>query len=50
VGTSLSGARVVRELDAVIGLRRRPGTIVSDNGTEPTSMVVLRWCQQTGVE
>jgi putative transposase len=48
--TSLSGARVVRELDAVIAWRGRPATIVSDNGTEPTSMAVLRWCQQTGVE
>ena len=28
----------------------RPATIVSDNGTELTSMAVLRWCQQTGVE
>jgi|GEM_PF-4224008 len=32
--TSLSGARVVRELDAVIRQRGRPDTIVSDNGTE----------------
>jgi putative transposase len=48
--TSLSGARVVRELDAVIAWRGRPATIVSDNGTELTSMVVLRWCQQTRVE
>ena len=35
--TSLSGARVVRELDAVIRQRGRPDTIVSDNGTEYTS-------------
>ena len=48
--TSLSGLRVVRELDAVIRWRGRPDTIVSDNGTELTSMAVLRWCQQTGVE
>jgi putative transposase len=48
--TSLSGARLVRELDAVIAWRGRPATIVSDNGTELTSMAVLRWCQQTGVE
>jgi len=34
--TSLSGARVVRELDAVIRKRGRPDTIVSDNGTEYT--------------
>jgi len=50
VDTSLSGLRVVRELDAIIRWRGRPATIVSDNGTELTSMAVLRWCQQTGVE
>ncbi len=44
--TSLSGARVVRELDAVIAGRGKPGTIVSDNGTELTSMAVLDWCQK----
>lgn len=48
--TSLSGLRVVRELDAIIARRGRPGTIVSDNGTELTSMAVLRWCQETTVE
>jgi len=48
--TSLSGLRVARELDGVIPLRGRPGTIVSDNGTEFTSMAILRWCQETGVE
>ena len=48
--TSLSGLRVVRELDAIIRWRGRPDTIVSDNGTELTSMAILRWCQATGVE
>jgi putative transposase len=48
--TSLSGLRVVRELDAITRWRGRPATIVSDNGTELTSMAVLRWCQQTDVE
>lgn len=48
--TSLSGLRVVRELDAIIARRGRPDTIVSDNGTELTSMAVLRWCQDTAVE
>ncbi|RWR05746.1 transposase [Sinirhodobacter populi] len=45
--TSLSGARVVRELDAVIARRGCPGTIVSDNGTEFTSTAILSWCQRT---
>ena len=48
--TSLSGVRAVRELDAIIRWRSRPDAIVSDNGTELTSMAVLRWCQQIGVE
>lgn len=30
--------------------RGRPATIVSDNGTELTSMAILKWCQETGVE
>jgi putative transposase len=47
--TSLSGARVARELDAAIALRGRPGSIVSDNGTELTSMAILRWSQERGV-
>ncbi len=47
--TSLSGLRVARELDAIIRLRGRPETIVSDNGTEFTSMAILRWCQETRV-
>jgi putative transposase len=39
--TSLSGARVVWELDAVIAQRGRPSKIVSDNGTEFTSTAIL---------
>jgi putative transposase len=48
--TSLSGVRVARELDLVIARRGRPLGCVSDNGTELTSMAILRWCQQTRVE
>ncbi len=41
--TSISGARVARELDAAVFERMaRPHTIVSDNGTELTSMAILR--------
>jgi putative transposase len=47
--TSLAGLRVARELDGIIRLRGRPDAIVSDNGTEFTSMAILRWCQETGV-
>jgi len=48
--TSLSGLRVGRELDAIIARRGKPVACVSDNGTELTSMAILRWCQDTGVE
>jgi putative transposase len=48
--TSLSGARVARELDAIIVQRgRRPDTIVSDNGTEYTSSAILAWTDDSGV-
>jgi putative transposase len=47
--TSLSGRRVARELDALIGQRGRPDTIVSDNGTEYTSNAILGWADETGV-
>jgi putative transposase len=43
VDTSLSGVRVVRELDRLILERPTPNAIVSDNGTELTSIAVLRW-------
>jgi putative transposase len=49
VDTSLSGQRVARELDAVIACRSRPATIVSDNGTEFTSMAILRWAQEVSI-
>ena len=48
--TSLSGSRVGRELDAVISRRGRPAMIVSDNGTELTSMAILRWSQLTKID
>ena len=47
--TSLSGARVARELDAVITWRGPPKSCVSDNGTELTSMAILKWTQTSGV-
>ncbi len=48
--TSLSGVRVVRELDRLCLSRGRPAMIVSDNGTELTSHAVLRWVEETGIE
>ena len=48
--TSLSGSRVVRELQALCEQRGYPKTIVSDNGTELTSTAVLKWVQETGID
>jgi putative transposase len=48
--TSLSGMRVARELDTIIAERGRPSLCVSDNGTELTSMAILRWSQETAIE
>ena len=48
--TSLSGQRVARELDTIIMARGLPLSIVSDNGTELTSMAMLKWSQDRRVE
>ena len=48
--TSLSGARVARELDAIPALRGKPLAVVSDTGTELTSTSILRWSQERQVE
>jgi putative transposase len=47
---SLSGVRVIRELEAIIAIRGKPAMIVSDNGTELTSNAVLRWAAEQGIE
>jgi putative transposase len=39
--TSLSGARLARELDLVTPTRGCPAMIVSDNGTELTSIAII---------
>ena len=48
--TSLSEHRVARELDKVIAERGMPKTIVLDNGTEFTSMAILKSVQETGID
>jgi putative transposase len=50
VDTSVSGARVTRELERLAAGRRLPALIVSDNGTELTSTAVLRWAEESAVE
>ncbi|MCT9000728.1 IS3 family transposase [Chelativorans intermedius] len=47
--TSLSGARVARELSALIRVYGKPGCIVSDNGTEFTSRAMLKWADENQV-
>ena len=48
--TSISGARVARELDALVRIYGKPACIVSDNGTEFTSKAILRWANDNKVE
>ena len=49
VDISLSGRRVIRELERIIEMRGAPLLVVSDNGTELTSHAVLGWQQDRGV-
>ena len=48
--TSISGARVARELDALVRIYGKPACIVSDNGTEFTSKAILKWANENAVE
>jgi putative transposase len=48
--TSISGARVARELDALVRIFGKPACIVSDNGTEFTSKAILKWANDNKVE
>jgi putative transposase len=41
---------VARELDALIARHGRSKTCLSDNGTELTSMAILRWTWTRSVE
>ncbi len=51
VDTSLSGARVARVLDRVIGERgAAPAEIVMDNGPELTSKALDQWAYERGVQ
>jgi putative transposase len=48
--TSLSGARVARELDRLMIERGKPKMVVSDNGSELTSNAILTWADRTRVD
>ena len=47
--TSISGARVARELDALVRVYGKPACIVSDNGTEFNSRAILKWAGDNDV-
>jgi len=48
--TSLSGARVARELDRLTIERGKPRMVVSDNGSELTSNAILTWADHARVD
>jgi len=48
--TSLSGGRVVRELEVLVERYGKPHMIISDNGTEFTSHAVLKWSEERQIE
>lgn len=49
--TSISGLRVARELDlAILERQDKPAMVVSDNGSELTSMAILRWSRDRDIE
>ena len=48
--TSISGARVAREPEALVRLYGKPKSIVSDNGTEFTSRAILKWANDNNVD
>ena len=50
VDSSLSGLRVVREIERLAEVRGLPLMVVSDNGTELTSHAILRWTEERGVD
>ncbi len=47
--SSLSGARVARELARLVAERGKPGMVVSDNGSELTSNAILTWADQSRI-
>ena len=47
--TSISGARVARDRDALVRICEKTACLVSDNGTEFTSRAVLKWAEKNGV-
>lgn len=49
VDTSMSGKRVARELDILVGRHGKPRNIVSDNGPEFICNAILSWALDNNV-
>lgn len=47
--TSLSGAQGARELERLVAGRGKPRMVVTNNGSELTSLVILTWTDQNRV-
>lgn len=50
LGVSISRVRGARELSMIISRRRRPKTIISDNGTELGNNTISSWAAAAGVD
>ena len=50
VDRSLGGERVKRALERLMEFRGKPKAIRSDNGTEFTSNIILKWALESGLE
>ena len=50
VDTSISGARLVKQLDELAKTRGLPQALLMDNGPEFTSKAMFFWSQRTGVK
>ncbi|MFQ3254842.1 MAG: putative transposase [Loktanella salsilacus] len=48
--TGILGARVARELDALVRVYGKPTCSVSDNGTAFTSRAILKWAGKNDVD
>ena len=48
--TGILGARVARELDALVRVYGKPTCSVSDNGTAFISRAILKWAGETDVD
>jgi putative transposase len=49
-GTSISGAKVARELDALVKIDGEPAYIARNNDTECTGRAIFEWAKHKGVD